>query len=251
MKLTRSIATLLLLTATAALATPTGLNNIPTADTVPQETFVFQLFSTVGGEADADLNLGFKTGVDFKFAKMEMGLSSHLYPDKGGPVTPHGKLAVPLGEHLPTLAIGAANVTFRNEDRAHAGDEFFYAVASQDFGCFRVHGGCGLQDGEALPFAGLDKTFRIPAAHPAPDGKSVRKTDGKSTSPGKGGMETGMRDLFTLRGDVIAQRDSSWLYSAGVLVPVCKHFVFEAWGNFPDNGSSLSLTLKANFVISF
>ena len=63
MKLTHSIATLLLAT-TAALATPTGLNNIPTADSVPQETFVFQLFSTVGGDADADLNLGFKTGVD-------------------------------------------------------------------------------------------------------------------------------------------------------------------------------------------
>ena len=172
MKLTRSIATLLL-TATAALATPTGLNNIPTADTVPQETFVFQLFSTGGGDADADLNLGFKTGVDFKFAKAEFGLSSHLYPDRGGPVTPHGKLVVPLGEHLPTLAIGAANVTFRDEDRTRAGDEFFYAVASEDIGWFHVHAGCGLQDGEALPFAGLDQTFRIPAAHPPPDGKSV------------------------------------------------------------------------------
>ncbi len=29
-------------------ATPSGLNNIPTADTTPQGTFVFQLFSTVG-----------------------------------------------------------------------------------------------------------------------------------------------------------------------------------------------------------
>ena len=64
-------------------------------------------------------------------------------------------------------------------------------------------------------------------------------------------MESGMRDLFTVRGDVIAQRDSSWLYSAGVLVPVCKYFVFETWANFPDNGTSPSLTLKANFVLSF
>ena len=251
MKLTHSIATLLLLTTTAALATPTGLNNIPTADTVPQETFVFQLFSTVGGDADADLNLGFKTGVDFKFAKAEFGLSSHLYPGKGGPVTPHGKLAVPLGEHLPTLAIGAANVTFRDEDRARAGDEFFYAVASEDLGWFRVHAGCGLQDGDALPFVGLDKTFRIPAAHPAPDGKSVRKADGKSISSGKGGMESGMRDLFTVRADAIELRSHDWLYSAGVLIPVCKYFVFETWGNFPSDGASPSLTLKANFVLSF
>ncbi len=180
MKFTRSLATLLF-TTTAALATPSGLNNIPTADTVPQETFVFQIFSTVGGDADADLNLGFKTGVDFKFAKAEFGLASHLYPDRGGPVAVHGKLAVPLGEHLPTLAIGAANVTFRDEDRARAGDEFFYAAASQDLGWFRVRAGCGLQDGAALPFVGLEKLSasrrRTPrrTARARPMGKAFRR----------------------------------------------------------------------------
>ena len=236
----------LLATAASALATPSGLNNIPTADTTPQGVFVFQLFSTVGGLADSDLNLGFKTGLDFKVVKFEFGLSSHLYPDKGGPVTPHAKIAVPLGEGLPTIAAGIANLTFRDEDRRRAGDGFGYAVVSQDFGWLRVHGGCGLQDGDALPFFGVDKTFRTTKSEPAPDGKSVR--DGKSH---KASLETKAVDLFTLRGDAIQQHDSSWLYSAGVLIPVCKFFVFEAWGNFPDNGDSPSLTLKANFVVRF
>ena len=107
-----------------AFASPSGLNNIPTADTAPQGTFVLQAYSTVFGDADGDFNLGFKTGVDFKYAHIELGFDSHIYPDRGGPVTVQGKLAVPLGERLPTLAIGAANATFRDEDRDRAGDEF-------------------------------------------------------------------------------------------------------------------------------
>jgi hypothetical protein len=227
------------------------LNNIPTADTTPQGTFVLQAYSTVFGSADGDFNLGFKSGVDFKYAHIELGFDSHIYPDRGGPVTVQGKLAVPLGERLPTLAIGAANATFSDDDRDRAGDEFFYAVATQDFGWFRLHGGCALQDGEALPFAGIDQMFRIPATHPASDGKAVSTTGGKSCESCKSCEDPGMRDLFMVRGDVIAQRDSSWLYSAGVLVPVCKWFVFETWANFPDNGNSPSWTIKGNFVLTF
>lgn len=243
--LNRSLAALTLLTA-AAFASPSGLNNIPTADTAPMGTFVLQTYGTVGGFADGDFNLGFKTGLDFKVVKFELGADSHIYPHQGGPVTVQGKIAVPLGEHLPTLALGAANVSFSDHDRRRAGDEFFYAVATEDLGWFRVHGGCASQDGDALPFAGIDKTFRYTKSVAASDGKAV--ADGKS---GKTTMETKTIDLFTLRGDVIEQRDSSWLYSAGVLVPVCKYFVFETWANFPDNGDSPSWTIKGNFVIRF
>lgn len=233
----------------SALASPSGLNNIPTADTAPQGTFVLQAYGTVGGTADGDLNLGFKTGLDFKVVRFEVGADSHIYPHQGGPVTAQGKMAVPLGEHLPTLAIGAANVTFSDHDRRRAGDEFFYAVATEDLGWFRVHGGCGWQDGEAQPFAGIDKTFRYTKSAPPSDGKAI--ADGKTGRAGKATMDAKTIDLFTLRGDVIAQRDSSWLYSAGVLVPICKHFVFETWANLPDNGGSPSWTIKGNFVFPF
>lgn len=243
--LNQSLAALALLTA-AAFASPSGLNNIPTADTAPMGTLVLQTYSTVGGFADGDFNLGFKTGLDFKVVKFELGADSHIYPHQGGPVTVQGKIAVPLGEHLPTLALGAANVSFRDHDRRRAGDEFFYAVATEDLGWLRVHGGCASQDGNALPFAGMDKTFRSTKSVAASDGKAV--ADGKS---GKTTMETKTIDLFTLRGDVIEQRDASWLYSAGVLVPVGKYFVFETWANFPDNGDSPSWTIKGNFVIRF
>ncbi len=243
----------LTLLSAGAFASPSGLNNIPTADTAPQRTFVLQTYSTVFGQPDPDFNIGFKTGLDLKVAKIEMGFDSHLVPNRGGPVTVQGKIAVPLGEHLPTVAIGAANVAFSDHDRTRAGDVFSYAVATEDLGWFRVHGGCAYVDSDALPFAGIDKTFQyhksVPAAH---DGKSV--VDGKSVRDGKSGkemLETKSIDLFTLRGDVIEQRDHSWLYSAGVLVPICKYFVFETWANFPDNGDSPSWTIKGNFVFTF
>ena len=86
-----------------------GLNNIPTADTAPQGVFVFQTFTTLGNDRDADLNLGFKTGLDFKVVRFEMGAATHLLPDKGGPVTVHGKVALPFGEELPVLALVCAS----------------------------------------------------------------------------------------------------------------------------------------------
>lgn len=236
-------------------ATPSGLNNIPTADTTPQGTFVLQTYSTVLGSGPNDFNIGFKTGLDFhKYLHLELGADSHLIPGKGGPVTANAKLAIPFGEHLPTLALGAANTTFSSTDRARAGDEFFYGVVTEDLGWFRIHGGCGLQDGIALPFYGIDKTFQyhkqLPAEH---DSKSIK--DGKSIAGSQCCKDmvttTKAIDLFTLRGDAIQQLDRSWLYSAGVLVPVCKYFVFETWANLPDNGTSASWTIKGNFVFTF
>ncbi len=75
-----------------AHATPSGLNNIPTADTAPQGVLVLQMFSTVGGDNDSDFNLGFKTGVDFKPLRFEVGADSHVYPGVGGPVVLQSKV---------------------------------------------------------------------------------------------------------------------------------------------------------------
>jgi len=237
----------LFLTAAAAWATPSGLNNIPTADTTPQGTFVLQTFSTVGEAVNQDLNIGFKTGIDLRKVKLEVGLDSHLLPGKGGPVTVNGKIAIPLGEGLPVIAAGVANISFSNDDRARAGDTFPYLVVSQDFHWFRLHAGIAEQDSQPLPFFGIDKTFRIAKSAPAADGKSVKKAGGKQAKP----TETEYRDLFTLRADAIQQPNHVWLASFGALVPVCKHLILEGWGNFPTDGTAASATLKANFVYSF
>jgi len=238
-------ALILLASIATAHATPSGLNNIPTADTTPQGTFVLQGFTTLGGNRDADFNLGFKPGIDLKAVKLELGLASHLVPGKGGPVELHGKIAVPLGEGLPTIAAGAANISFSKDDRRRAGDTFAYFVVSQDFHWFRAHAGLAVQDSQPLPFVGIDKTFRIAKVAPAPDAKAVKKGGHHKAAA------TEYRDLFTLRADAIQQRDHTWLASVGALIPVTKWFVFETWGNFPTNGGQASATLKGNFVFSF
>jgi hypothetical protein len=102
-----------------------------------------------------------------------------------------------------------------------------------------------LQEDEALPFFGIDRTFSLKREVPAAGG------GGKNPKAPAGAPEIRTRDLFTLRADAIRQLDESWLYSAGVLIPVHRHFVLEAWGNFPDNGDDASITLKANFVFTF
>lgn len=242
-----AIAATLAFVTTTAFATPTGLDNTPTADTPPMGAFVLQTYSTVGGLADGDFSLGFKTGIDFEFVKFEVGADSRVYwPNQGGPVVVQGKIAVPLGEHLPTIAVGAANIAFSEDQRERAGDVFGYAVATQDLGWFRVHGGCAWVDTEALPFAGIDKTFRYTKQVPASDGKAV--ADGKSA---KATTETKTIDLFMIKADAIAQRDSSWLYAVGAEVPICKWFLLETWANLPDNGDSPSWTIKGNFIFRF
>ena len=247
-RMTQCIPALILLAGIAtAHATPSGLNNIPTADTTPQGTFVLQTFTTVGDGINQDLNLGFKTGIDLKKVKLELGLASHLLPGKGGPMEVHGKIAVPLGEGLPVIAAGAANISFNSVDRRRAGDTFTYFVVSQDFQCFRLHAGLAVQDSQPLPFFGIDKTFRVAKSVAAPDGKSVKEKVGKQVVT----TGTEYRDLFTLRADAIQQPNHVWLASFGALIPVCKHFVFEAWGNFPTDGAQASATLKGNLVFSF
>ncbi|MEO6753467.1 MAG: hypothetical protein ABIP85_16950 [Chthoniobacteraceae bacterium] len=230
-----------------AHATPSGLNNIPTADTTPQGTFVLQTFTTVGDGINQDLNLGFKTGIDLKKVKLELGLASHLLPGKGGPVEAHAKIAVPLGEGLPVIAAGAANISFNSVDRRRAGDTFVYFVVSQDFHWFRLHAGIAEQASQPLPFFGIDKTFRVAKSVARSDGKSVAKKGGKQVVK----TETEYRDIITLRADAIQQSNHVWLASFGALIPVCKHFVFEAWGNFPTDGTEASATLKGNFIFSF
>jgi len=246
----------LLISASAALATPSGLDNINTADTVPQGTAVVQTYSTMGENRQQDFNLGFKTGIDAKIVQIEVGADSHIVPGAGGPVVAQAKVAYAFGQGLPTVALGAANIGFDQYQRDRTGDVFGYAVASENFGFFRLHGGCGYQQNDALPFVGIDKTFRIPKKPAAGDAKSAASCGGgKGGCEGKGSCEgkseVEMRDLITLKADAIEQHNHSWLSSAGFLLPICKYFILESWANFPSDGTTVSVTIKGDFVVKF
>lgn len=229
----RSLLAFLFVLPSAALA-QSGLNNIPSADTTPQGTWVPQVSTTIGHDHDADLKFGLKTGLTLGSARAEAGFSSTVYPGKGGPMKLHAKLALPMGEHWPVIALGVANITTESRYRDRVGEAYYYAVLSHDLEWFRLHAGCALQEGAVLPFFGIDKTFykdRAPSA--------------------KSPVEIKPRPLFTVRLDVMEQTSHDWVWAVGGLVPICDFLNFESWANFSTDGSDPTLVLKANFYVRF
>ena len=63
----------------SAWATSTGLNNIPTADVVPDKVLVFQYFSDFGTDNVPDHFVGFKYGL---MNNIEIGLDGRIFPEK-------------------------------------------------------------------------------------------------------------------------------------------------------------------------
>jgi hypothetical protein len=115
-------------------ATPSGLNNIPTADTVPHRTVAVQIYDLFG-EGPHDFASGFKTGWDFPGLELEWGLDSHLAPDPAGPLLFQTKLGFQPWQS-GAFAMGVAGVALTDHDAA--GDPFSYAMLAHDFGFARL-----------------------------------------------------------------------------------------------------------------
>jgi len=223
MRLPILIAVSLLATASALLANPSGLNNIPTADTTSQGTVVLQGYSNFGEDHDTDFTVGFKSGLDFgTFGKVEFGADSALIPGQGGPVVVNFKYAHDIWEG-GALGLGVANVAFDSHDRDRAGDPFAYPVLSQRVGdWFRFHVGYGLQTHANSVLLGLDKTVKF------------------------------WDREVTFRTDFIQIQDQrQWEGSLGFLFPICKYVVLESWMSQPLSNGAPIFTAKLNFVVTF
>ncbi|RFC46331.1 MAG: hypothetical protein DVB23_001676 [Verrucomicrobia bacterium] len=208
-------------------ATPSGLNNIPTADTVPHRTIAIQGFSSFGdganqfsanGPGQHAYWMGFKTGWDFTSFHLEWGLDSPIAPGDCGPLLFQTKVGFSPWDD-GTVALGVANVAFIDTDRAS--DPFSYAILAQDLGILRVHTGYGIQTHGNTMLLGLDRTWKV--------------FD---------------RD-FNLNADLVqAANQSFWLPAMGAKYFLNKHFVLETWANFPSQGQS-SFIAKFNYVVTF
>ncbi len=216
----------LLAAASTALGTPTGLNNIPTADTVPHRTVAVQAFSSFGGANQFAANgpgqhsfwLGFKTGWDFGPLDLEWGMDSPIAPDLTGPLLFQTKVNFSPWEN-GLLALGVANIAFTDHERWS--DPFSYAVLAHDFGLLRGHAGYGRQTGGDTLLLGVDRTWKL------------------------------LDRNFNLNADLVQTRDQrGWLPSVGAKYDLSKHIVLETWTNFPDQGS-VSFIAKINFVFTF
>ena len=214
--------TLLLGSASLAFATPSGLNNIPTADTPAQGDVVIQAWSNFGEDRDTDFNMGFKTGFDVWGQKFELGADSALFPNDSGPVVLQFKYVQNLWEG-GKLAVGIANLALGDDNIDRAGDPFSYALISQTIaGSLRAHAGFGFQTDNNSILVGLDKTFKV--------------------------LD---RDL-QLRTDFVQIQDQDqWLGSLGFLYVVHPNVVVEGWASQPFDDGDTIYTAKLNFVIKF
>lgn len=203
--------------ASPVMATSTGLNNIPTADVVPEKVLVFQYFSNMAENTKAEYFTGFKYG---PFKNIEIGLDGKIFPEKSSEenLVGQAKMRFEFSKDL-AVALGITNLG----DRDKAGKEYPFGVLSYDANLFRVHfGGTTQNDNEGF-FAGIDKTV------------SLFERD------------------FTFRSDIIQandQRDTTT--SVGFIYDIGHDFLIESWMSFPsESGKEDVLTIKLNYVIKF
>ncbi len=193
------------------------MNNIPTADVVPEKTLVFQGIVEVGEDNKPDWFTGFKYGL---IENLEVGLDGRIFPESNLEETLKGqiKYRVPFNEKT-AMAIGAANLG----DRARLGWEDYYLAFSHDFEFFRFHIGGTLQRDNEGGFAGLDKAFSL-----------------------------WERDL-TLRTDIIQTNDGHDITnSAGFIYDLGHNVLLESWLSFPtQSGKENVSTIKLNYVLEF
>ena len=198
-------------------ASPTGLNNIPTADVVPEKGLVLQGYGNLAQHTRPDWWGGLKFG---PLKNLEIGFDGQLNPDPSseGALVGQFKYRFELLEGTD-LAAGIANLG----EKSRSGEIDYYAVVSQDLKYLRAHLGATFQPDNEGVFAGLDTTFPL--------------------------FE---RD-FTLRTDLrqTNERDDL-LGSLGFIYDLGRNFLLETWGSFPSQGGAEDvLTLKLNYVIKF
>ena len=218
---------LLLLVAGPLAATPTGLNNIPTADVVPHRTVAVQAFSSFGpganqfaanGPDEHSFWLGFKTGWDFSLFQLEWGMDSPVITGPSGPLLFQTKAHFSPWEK-GDIALGVAAIALTDIDRGP--DPFSYVMLAHDFGFFRAHAGYGLQTQANTWLFGLDRTWKV------------------------------FDRNFNLNVDLVQAADESfWLPAVGWKYDLSKHIVLEWWSNFPEQGQSSHIA-KINFVFTF
>lgn len=208
-------------------ASPSGLNNTPTADTPGDQVVVLQAYDTFGKEREHDFSAGMKFGLrpwnEKQWApRLEGGLDSHLLPNEGGPVVFQAKLAIQPLVKGPTMAVGSANLAVREHDRERVGQAFNYFVLSQGLKYFRLHGGHGWQKDNNAWFAGIDTTLPV------------------------------LKQPLTLRADAVQIQDrDQWLVGLGLMYQLNRNLVIEGWSSLPTERGLPSFTLKLNWIFDF
>ena len=215
-------------------ASPSGLNNTPTADTCSEQTLVLQTWSGFGYNMQPDNWAGMKYGVfnSADFGGVEIGGDWKMNGDPSRPPVFQGKYAIGIGEVGPRLGVGIANVS---TDRKLNGDPMPYGVLSYDIkGLLRVHAGYGFQKDNEGAFGGLDRTFDLGGLSLMPCFDIIQIND--------------QHDALLAPGLKISAPGCKL---DGLLGTILRNVAFETWVNLPSNGNGESYVAKLDYAIHF
>ena len=142
-----------LLTPVLLLASPSGLNNIPTADFAPQGTLVLQAYSSFQSDSKTSGTLGAKYGVGYG---LEIGADWQGAASPTGPLTLQVKKTWPVADADTRFCLGLANINTNTGDNPL----YPYAVVSQKLAAkWRGHAGYAPQKDNKQWFLGTDYTL--------------------------------------------------------------------------------------------
>ncbi len=214
MKNRMSVGVCLVALAAEAWASPTGLNNIPTADVVPFGKLVLQQYTDIGRGEPPAFYVGAKYG---PLPRFEVGIDDRLAGGGKPMASPVGQVKFQFLRHDQRLsaAVGVANLgdTKRNGDPA-----FYLALKRRLVPKLRGHIGFMNQGSQNSVFAGLD-------------GKLLGGWDWRADA-----IQTNhMHDC---------------LFGLGTIGPLRKDMLLEAWASVPtQDGAEESFMLKFDWVI--
>ncbi len=227
----------LLLSGQQAWGSPSGLNNIPTTDFVPEGILVFQTWFNFGKDMQTEEFFGFKYGVP-GLEGLEIGIDWKGIGDPHGHAALQAKYTFDLEEDVWKGVVGIANVS---DNRKHNGEVFPYLATSVDLKMVRLHAGFAPQPHNEAFFAGIDRTlpFLNRNLQLKADVIQINDMDDALFSVGF------LYDFAPINDEPTS---SDWI---GVLEEISRNIVLEAWVSMPSTGAEEVYTLKLNYVIRF
>lgn len=227
----------LLITASSALGSPSGLNNIPTTDVAPPNTLVLQTWFNWADERPPEQFIGFKVGA---YKGLELGVDWKAYGATHGHPTLQGKYAFDIKNEWWKGVVGVANVS---DHRTDQGEVFPYVATSVDAKLVRLHFGFAPEPHNEAFFVGIDRTLPVLNRNLQLKADAIHIND-------KNDALFSMGFLYDLKplGDK-ADKSSSGL--SKFLGKVISNIVVECWVSVPSTGGQEVYTFKLNYVINF
>lgn len=220
-----------------ARGSPTGLNNIPTTDVVPEEVLVLQSWLNMTANEQTQQFVGFKYGA---FKDVEIGVDWKANDRTHGHAMFQAKYAFDIRGDAWRGVIGVADLSAHRE---HNGEYFPYAATSLDLMAFRLHFGFAPQPHNERFFAGIDKMVTFLDRNIQLRADAIHINDKEDTL-----FSAGFLYEFAKKP---GRNEASQKEPRGFLGRLMQNMILESWVSMPSTGGKETYTIKLNHVIPF